>query len=158
MSLNDWILALHLLAAFALVAAEVLFTILIVALWRSDSPSRIASTMRISLLGTRLVMFGFAGTIVFGVWLAISLDAYQLWDGWVIAALVLWAVAGWLGDQSGKAYAAAGTLAEERAAAGDAPSPELATTFGTSRTFWLHTASFVVILLILVDMIWKPGA
>ena len=40
-SLNDWILALHLLAAFALVAAEVLFTILIVALWRSDSPSRI---------------------------------------------------------------------------------------------------------------------
>ena len=32
------------------------------------------------------------GTILFGIWLAISLDAYQVWDGWVIAAIVLWAI------------------------------------------------------------------
>jgi hypothetical protein len=29
---------------------------------------------------------------------------------------------------------------------------------GTSRAFWTHWLSFVVIVLILVDMIWKPGA
>ncbi len=156
--LNDWILALHLLSAVAVVSAEVLFTILIVATWRSDSPSRIASTMSVARLGTVLVMFGLAGTIVFGVWLAISLDAYQLWDGWVIAALVLWAVAGALGQRAGESYAEAGKLAAQRAAEGDAPSAELAETFGPSRTFWLHLASFAVILLIVVDMIWKPGA
>jgi uncharacterized membrane protein len=156
--LNDWILALHLLSAFALIGAEVLYTILIVASWRSDSPSRIASTMRAGQIGAVLVMVGFAGTIVFGVWLAISLDDYELWDGWVIAAFVLWVIAGWLGQQSGDDYSKAGRLAEQRAAEGDAPSSELAATFGPSRTFWLHVASFAVILLILVDMIWKPGA
>ena len=158
MELNDWILALHLISAVLVVSAEVLFTILIVASWRSDSPSRIASTMSIARLGTLLVMVGLAGTIVFGVWLAISLDAYQLWDGWVIAALVLWAIAGALGQRAGEGYAEAGRLAEQRAAEGDAPSSELAATFGPSTTFWLHLASFAVILLIIVVMIWKPGA
>ena len=36
MDLNDWILALHLLSAFALVGAMVLFWILVVALRRTD--------------------------------------------------------------------------------------------------------------------------
>ena len=50
--------------------------------------------MPLARVGTALVMIGISGTIVFGVWLAISLDRYQLWDGWIIAALVLWAVGG----------------------------------------------------------------
>jgi len=29
---------------------------------------------------------------------------------------------------------------------------------GASRVFWTHWLSFVVIVLILIDMIWKPGA
>ena len=73
-------------------------------------------------------------------------------------ARALGASAGALGQKSGESYAEAGKLAEQRAAEGDAPSAELAATFGPSRTFWLHLASFVVILLIVVDMIWKPGA
>jgi hypothetical protein len=36
-------------------------------------------------------------TLGFGIWLAISLDAYHPWDGWIIAAIVLWAVAGGTG-------------------------------------------------------------
>lgn len=158
MDLNDWILALHLLSAFALVGAMVLFSILIVALWRSDSPARIASTMPLARLGGVLVMVGMGGTVVFGVWLAISLDAYQVWDGWVIAALVLWAIGGAVGQQSGEAYNSAGQLAEKLAAEGRASSRELAETFGPSRAFWLHVATFAAVVLILVDMIWKPGA
>ena len=158
MELNDWILALHLLAAFALIAAEVAFSIMIAALWRSDSPSRVASTMPLARVGVMLVMIGMAGTILFGIWLAISLDAYQLWDGWVIAALVLWALGGYFGQESGKGYQAGGELAEKLAAEGTTSSPELAATFGTSRAFWLHIATVAVVVLIVIDMIWKPGA
>jgi uncharacterized membrane protein len=158
LELNDWILALHLLAAFALIAAEVAFSIMIAALWRSDSPSNVASTMRLAQVGVMLVMVGMAGTVVFGVWLAISLDAYQLWDGWVIAALVLWALGGYLGQESGKGYQAGGELAEKLVAGGTTSSPELAETFGTSRAFWLHIATVAVVVLIVIDMIWKPGA
>ncbi len=158
MSLNDWILALHLLAAVALVAAEVMFTVMIAALWRSDSPSKVASTMPLARIAAVLVIAGITGTIVFGVWLAISREEYQLWDGWVIAALVLWALGGYLGQKSGEGYQASGELGAKLAAEGTTTSPELAERFGPSRAFWLHNATLLVVVLILVDMIWKPGA
>ena len=158
MSLDDWILAFHLLSAVALVAAEVIFTIMIAALWRSDSPPRVASTMPLARVGTVLVMAGMGGTILFGVWLAISRDEYQLWDGWVIAALVLWAIGGYLGQLAGAGYQAGGELAEKLVAEGATSSPALAEIFGASRAFWLHTATLAVIVLIILDMIWKPGA
>ena len=34
-----------------------------------------------------------SGSIIFGVWLAIALDGIEVWNGWVIAAIMLWAVA-----------------------------------------------------------------
>ncbi len=155
MSLDDWILSLHVLSAFALVAAEVAFTIMVVALWRSDSPARVAGMMRVAKVGTLMVMIGISGTLVFGVWLAISLDAYQLWDGWVIAALVLWAVGTALGQRSGEEYNAAAVQAQDDLKAGR---PSSLPAYGASRAFWLHVGVVVVILLILIDMIWKPGA
>jgi uncharacterized membrane protein len=158
LSLNDWILALHLLSAVALVAAEVMFTVMIAGLWRSDSPTKVASTIPLARLGVLFVMIGITGTVVFGVWLAISREEYQLWDGWIIAALVLWALGGFLGQKSGEAYQAGGELGAKLAAEGTTSSPELAETFGASRAFWLHTATLLVVVLIIVDMIWKPGA
>ena len=158
MSLDDWILSLHVLSAFALVAAEVAFTVMVVALWRTDSPARVAGMMRVAKTGMLLVMIGMAGTLVFGIWLAISLDAYKLWDGWVIAALILWALGGFLGQKSGEGYTAGGELAEKLSAEGVTSSPELAETFGASRAFWFHNATLIVVLLILIVMIWKPGA
>ena len=47
---------------------------------------------------------GSIGVLVLGVWLAIDADAYQVWDGWVIAALVLWAIAVETGRRSGVIY------------------------------------------------------
>jgi len=158
MSLNDWLLALHLLSAAALVGALTLFSILVAALWRSDSPSHVASVMRVARLGNVMVGIGTLGTILFGVWLAISLDAYELWDGWVIAAIVLWAISSELGRRGGAAYTKAGKLAERLEAEGATSSPELATAFGKSTALWLHLSSTAVTVLILIDMIWKPGA
>ena len=158
MSLDDWILALHVLSAFALVGALVIFWITIVALWNTDSTTRVASLMAVSKVGTIMIAAGSIGTIVFGVWLAISVDAYQVWDGWVIAAIVLWAIAAEVGRRAGTGYGEAGVEAEKLAAAGTTTSPALAETFGASRALWFHAASSALFLLILIDMIWKPGA
>jgi hypothetical protein len=156
--LNDWILSFHLLAAFALVGAEVIFSIMIVALWGTDNTERVTSFMTVSRVGTILIAVGTAGTIVFGVWLAISKEPYDLWDGWVIAAIVLWAIASGVGQQAGKGYGDAALEAARLAEAGTPTSPVVAETFGASRAFWLYVASTAVVILILIDMIWKPGA
>jgi uncharacterized membrane protein len=157
-TLNDWILSLHLLSAFSLVGALTLFSIMIVALWRVDRPATIAAYMRTAAIGNVVIVVGTVGTVVFGVWLAISVDGYNLWDGWVIAAILLWAVASELGRRAGTAYANAGSRAEELARAGTESSAELGQVFGTSTAFRFHVGSSVVTLLILIDMVWKPGA
>ena len=158
MGLNDWILALHLVSAVALIAALTMFSVMIAALWRTDDPAAVTSFMRVGLVGNVLVTIGTLGTIVFGVWLAISLDAYQLWDGWVLAALVLWVIASALGKQSGDGYRASSEMAAQLVASGSPRSPELAAAMGASRAFWFQCLSTLVVFLILVDMIWKPGA
>ena len=113
MELNDWILALHLLSAVALVAALTAFSVMIVALWRTDDPAAVTSFMRLGLVGNVLVTIGSIGTIVFGVWLAISVDRYELWDGWVIAAIILWAIAMALGKQTGLTIVVDSTVGRE---------------------------------------------
>ena len=158
MELNDWILALHLLAAFALVGAEVIFGAMIVTLWKEASTVRINSFYRVSQIATWMVQAGSVGTLIFGIWLSISKDPYDPWDGWIIAAFVLWAISGGLGARSGMAYGAAGMEARRLAAEGTQTSPALAETFGPSKAFQLHLVSNVAIVLLLLDMIWKPGA
>ncbi len=76
----------------------------------------------------------------------------------MIAAIVLWALAVELGRRGGKLYGDAGTEAERLAAAGTETSPVVAETFGASRALQFHAASSVLIVLLLIDMIWKPGA
>jgi hypothetical protein len=158
-TLDDWLLALHVLSAFALVAALVLFWILSVATRNLDTPGPTIALGRVAIVGSATVTAGIAGTIAFGVWLAISLDAYQVWDGWVIAAIVLWAVAAGTGGRAGKEYTRAFDRARELDAAGQTgPDSELLALNRTTQGLLLQTISSVVTLLILIDMIWKPGA
>ena len=77
---------------------------------------------------------------------------------WVIAAIILWAIAMALGRQTGEGYRATAEMAAQLVSSGSPRSPELAAAMGTSRAFWTHWLSVIVIVLILVDMIWKPGA
>jgi uncharacterized membrane protein len=141
MSFDDWILALHLLSAFALVAAMTLFWVLFVALRQgAGTDATLTGLMRV---GAIVVGIGSLGTLVFGIWLAISLDAYQVWDGWVIAAIVLWAIAVGTGKRSGDILGAdPGGASEET----------------RRRAMVLHGIASVLVVLVLVDMIWKPGA
>jgi hypothetical protein len=159
MTLDDWLRALHLLSAFAFAGAIVFFVVLIVAGWRVERPSGALALLRLLVVPNVMVAAGSILVLVFGIWLAISLDAYHPWDGWVIAAIVLWAISGATGQRGGKTYERAKELAQERLASGDdASSPELQALLRDRTALILNTISTVSVLLILIDMIWKPGA
>jgi len=159
MALNDWLLALHLLSAFALVGAIVLFSVVIVVVRRTDSPEQVVSAGRLLPVGNVAVIVGSLGVIVFGVWLAISLDGVKVWDAWVLAAIVLWAITSEAGRRSDPEFAPAIERANELVVAGQlGPDAELAGLARTSKGMTLHLIATVGTLLILIDMIWKPGA
>ena len=159
MGLDDWILALHVLSAFALVGALTIFSIGIVALRSADTPGRVLAFGAPMKVGQIAVGIGTGGTIVFGVWLAISLDAYQVWDLWVILALIGWAIATELGRRVGMVLGGAFQRAGELAGQGnDVSDPGITAPFRSSQVQTLHWASTAITLLILIDMIWKPGA
>ena len=156
---NDWLLALHLLSAFALVGAIVVFSVAIVALRRPDLPEQVVAAGRLMPVAGIVVAAGALGSIIFGVWLAIALDGIEVWNGWVIAAIVLWAVATGTGRRSGLELAPAVERANELVAAGQTgPDSQLGELARTSRGNLLHWIATAATLLILIDMIWKPGA
>ena len=139
MDLYDWLLFLHVVSAFIAVGA-------LTALWGLILGTRGApplfdqgTAMTYGRTAGILVGVGMMGAIIFGVWLAIYLDAYQLWDLWILASLVLWAIGGWAGGQAGRAF----------------ESDPIA---GRAAGIRFHTINSVAVLLILILMIWKPGA
>jgi uncharacterized membrane protein len=154
----DWLLFLHVLSAFAVVAAIVLFSVVIAAGRQTDVPSEVERLFRIARVGDVLVGVGSVGVLVFGIWLAIDVDAYQLWDGWIIAAFVLWLALGAVGSRASRIYNAARDRARQLAREGDAPSPELRALVRSSAGLRLQIVSVVLVLAFLVDMIFKPGA
>ena len=159
MSFDAWMLALHLLSAFVYVAGMVVFWVLVVWLRRIDQPEDTIRVQPVVKLGTIGTGIGAVGTIVFGLWLTFSVGGYRIWDAWIIAAIVLWAIAGGVGGRAGKEYRQGTDKAQELAAAGQTgSSAELLALNRTSRGLLLHAISSAALLLLLVDMIWKPGA
>jgi hypothetical protein len=132
-SLDDWVLALHVLSAFALVGALVVFWVVVVGQRAAPGSEALTSLGRV---GTVAVGIGSLGTLVFGIWLALSVGGYELWNGWIVAAFVLWLVGVGAGQRGERAFAAG----------------------ENQRGVLLQAISSIAILLILVDMIWKPGA
>jgi hypothetical protein len=123
----DWLLFFHVIAAFLLAVTVVMYSVLAVG----------------ETLGARGVFIadrcwdvGGLGTLILGVWLALYLDQYEIWDGWIIGAIVLWLVATGLGD-----------TVRRRLADGE--------TAAVTTMHWLRT---LAVLGLLVLMIWKPGA
>jgi uncharacterized membrane protein len=158
-SFDDWALAVHVLSAFAYVAGVVLFWVLVVTVRTVDTPEGTIRMEPIVKVGNAAVGIGAIGTIVIGIWLAFSVGSYAIWDGWIIAALVLWAVAGALGQRTGAAYMQGLNKAKELDGAGQiGPNAELLALNRSSRGVVLHALTSLAVLLILLDMIFKPGA
>ena len=113
----DFILFLHVLSAFMLAATVVMSSAVVLG---AATPDR---TIRLSNL---LWDIGGIGTLVFGIWLAI--DEYDIFDGWIIAGIVLWAIATEFGRRARE---------------------------DLTPWHWLRAA---VVVLLLIDMVFKPGA
>jgi uncharacterized membrane protein len=158
-SFDEWVLAFHVLSAFAFVASLVLFSGLILAVRRVDTPAETIRMEPIVKVGNAAAGIGAGGTLILGVWLAFSYGGYDIWDGWIIAALVLWAVAGFFGSRTGAAYLEGMKKAQELEAAGQTgPSAELLALNRTQSGVLFHVLASLVVLLIILDMIFKPGA
>jgi hypothetical protein len=123
----DTLLFFHLLAAVLLFVTVVTYTA--VALGAS-------ATGRTLFVADRCWDVGGLGTLVLGIWLALNLDEYEIWDGWILGAIVLWMVATGLGVRA-------------RIGADDVPA---------ERAPLMHWLRVVAIVGLLVLMIWKPGA
>ena len=159
MSFEDWIFALHLLFAATLVGSLVMTWIVVVAMYRVDTGDATLSLNRVGMVGSALTVVGLAGVITFGIWLAILRDAFQVWDGWVIAAIVLWVVATAAILRSVVEYGKPVEKARELVASGQTgPDAELAALNRTSTGLMLRALASAAVVLIVVDMIWKPGA
>jgi hypothetical protein len=125
----DWLLFFHVLAAFMLASTVVTYSAVVL-----GAP---AGPRAISLANILWDVGGLA-TLVLGIWLALDVDTYEVWDGWILGAIVAWVIATGLGQQVRKGTEGDGTVAER-----------LAT------LHWLRTA---MVLVLLILMIWKPGA
>ena len=152
-------LALHVLSAFALVAGMVLFWALIVAVRRADTPEETLRMGPAARVAGASVGLGMGGTIAFGIWLAFSVGGYDIWDGWIIAALVLWVVAARFGAMTNASYERGVQKAQELGGEGvSTPNAELLALNRTQNGVLFQSLTSIAVLLILIDMIWKPGA
>jgi hypothetical protein len=141
----DFLLFVHVLFAFGLVAAVTTFWAVTLATRPQRMSLTPAAAMLLGRVGGIVVGISSLGVIVFGVWLAIYLDAYHPWDGWVLGSIVLWVISTGTGQQSGRFY--------QRAATGGGDAVTLRRT-----GLQLQVVANAAILLILILMIFKPGA
>ncbi len=109
----DWLLFLHLLAAFLLSVTAVTYSAV-----AFGAPAG----GRTLFVADRCWDVGGLGTLILGVWLALYLDEYEIWDGWIIGAIVLWLAATGLGESirkrrvDGRSAGGAATCREPRGA------------------------------------------
>jgi len=121
------LLFLHLIAAFLLAVTVVMS--------RAVALGATAGG-RMLFVADRCWDVGGLGTLILGIWLALKLDQYGFFDGWIIGALALWFVATGLGQ-----------TVQRRIASGE--------TSAIAAMHWIRT---LVVLGLLVLMVWKPGA
>jgi hypothetical protein len=148
----DWMLALHLLSAFAVAAALTLYSVLVVIGRRPSANLEQARLLfRIAPVATPLIAGGSVLVIIFGVILALKSDRFEIWNFWILAGIVLWAVMGDIGRRTGNYYTAVQKLAET----GDASEQEVMTRLRAPTGYYLHLATVAVFVLLVLDMIFK---
>lgn len=153
----QWLLALHVLAAFLMLAGGVAAGALHVAALRRELPSEIASLLGLIRGGVVLAGIGSIGTIVFGLLLVHNLHL-SLGAGWLSGALALWILSLVLGGAGGRPLRHVRYLAEQLARDGDQPSAELRAKVGAPLHLVLNWGSGAATVAVLVLMVWKPGA
>jgi hypothetical protein len=128
------LLFFHVFAAFCLGAAALIYSAFVL-----GSPVNRATRLVAEILWG----VGGLGVLAFGVWLAFNRPEYEIYDGWIIAALVLWVLMMGSGARASQGVKPAG---DDSAIAVD------------RRTAFAHWMRIVWFIALLVVMVWKPGA
>ena len=157
MDKTQWLLMLHIAAAFCLVAGSTAAAILNALALRSDKPSEAAFLMKLIRIALPLIFAGVLGTLLFGIWLWHDLG-FGFGSGWIWAALVFWVLASALGGRGGRSQEHVREAAEREAAAGDTMSGELRAMLRDPKALAVNYAAGVATIAVLVIMIWKPGS
>jgi hypothetical protein len=128
----ETLLVLHVLTAFLLVAGIVCFGVIV--LGTGGDAARHA----LAVPALALWNVGGIGVLVLGIWLAVDAEPYEVWDAWIILAVVLWFVA-----------SAAGGPLSRGVREGTLPA---------ARARLLFAVAAAATALLLIDMVFKPGA
>jgi uncharacterized membrane protein len=156
-STSQWLLMLHITAAFLLVGGSVAAGILNALAIRAERPSETAYLLRLVRTTLPVIYVGIAGTLIFGLWLWHQLHL-GFGELWIWASLVLWVATNALGGIGGKHQERTRAVAERLAAGGDASSDELRALLHDRKGNAMSWLAGAATLGILVLMIWKPGS
>ena len=126
----ETLLFLHVLSAFALVSGVVIFSALALGAPIGRGPVTLAN---------RLTEIGGSTVLIFGVWIALKEDFYDITDGWILGAIGLWVVAVAMGTRAGRGVPEEGEPVLDR------------------KLVPVHWVAAAALVGILVLMIWKPG-
>jgi uncharacterized membrane protein len=158
MGLYEWLLFFHVTGAFLLIGGIVIAGILnLAAIVKDRRPGEVATLYGLIRFAVPLIGLGLLLTLALGLWLVHEAD-YGYGDGWVIAALVLWALASGLGNIDGRYQRKTGELAQRLASEADAPSAELRARLRNPVALVISYGSGLLAFAVLGIMIWKPGA
>ena len=159
MSKYEWLLFLHVTGAFIFFAGMVMALVLSVAALTRERPSEVVLFMRLTRVAVAAFGVSLVLILVFGLWLVdAAQQGYGYGDGWVVAALILFILSNVLGALGGRRAEPTRELAEELAAGGDQPSAELRQRLRDPVVMVFDYGAAVLGLVVLVLMIWKPGA
>ena len=132
--MTETLLFLHVLAAFFIVAGVVVYSAFVL----GGPVNRLARTTGEVLWGV-----GGLGTLVLGIWLALDIDGYEIWDGWIIAAILLWVLATGAGSGVSRSVQ---------------PRDDDSAVALPTAVVAAHWARTLLVIALLVVMIYKPGA
>ena len=157
MSLDQWLLALHVTGAFLFLGGAVIAGVFGILALRSERPSEIALFLGLTRVAVVAIGVGVTLTLVIGLWLVDRLG-YSYSDAWIVISIALWIAATVAGGIGGGRDKKTRLLAEQLATSGDTPSAELSARLRDPTTLALSWGSGAATLAILALMIWKPGA
>jgi hypothetical protein len=154
----DWLLFLHITSGLAFFAAYTIVSVVLIAGQRTASAATARALLRLARPADVLAWIGATGTLVFGVWLAVELDAYQLRDGWIVGAFALWLVAEEVIRREDLFFKNARRIAQATHASARERTDDVPAALRSRHTLVMHLFGSLALLGMLVLMIFKPGA
>jgi hypothetical protein len=147
----ETLLVLHVASAFTFFSAYTMVTALLVACLRVDTPARALALLRLARPADVLAWVGATGTLVFGLWLVFDEELYDLTQGWVIGALLLWLVAEEAIRREDLLFKKGRQVVRSGGPA------ELRNVLHSRHAVALHVVGGAALLALLIVMIYKPG-